>query len=97
MQKKILANTAPLANFLDGNLNLSTPVETPQIADDKTKKGIDLNNLFPKEEKDLNNLFPEPEMRILLKKIDKNRKDIATMNERFEHELQIDEQSVDPS
>jgi len=44
---------------------------------------IDLNQVFPEEETDLNELFPEDEMRSLLKKVQKNKKDLNTMRDRF--------------
>ncbi|PIQ99937.1 MAG: hypothetical protein COV66_10085 [Nitrospinae bacterium CG11_big_fil_rev_8_21_14_0_20_45_15] len=48
--------------------------------------GIDLNVLFPDADKDLNALFPDDESRQLLKKINKNKKDLHTLNERFQFE-----------
>ncbi|MEK9627482.1 MAG: hypothetical protein VW455_00520 [Nitrospinota bacterium] len=44
---------------------------------------IDLNELFPEEDKDLNDLFPDEETKILLKKMQKNKKDLHTMTDRF--------------
>ena len=44
---------------------------------------IDLNEVFPDEDKDLNDLFQDEETKILLKKIKKNKKDLHTMNDRF--------------
>lgn len=44
---------------------------------------IDLNPLFPEEETDLNELFPEPELRSLLKKVQRNKKDLGKMKDRF--------------
>ena len=44
---------------------------------------IDLNELFPKSDKDLNNLFPDEETRLLLKKMQKNKKDLHIMTDRF--------------
>ena len=55
-------------------------------------KEIDLNALFPENEKDLNDLFPEEELRVLLKKINKNREDMAMMHQRFQDELQLTEE-----
>ena len=37
-------------------------------------------------------MFPEEEMRVLLKKINKNCKDIAQINQRFQTELELDEE-----
>ena len=44
---------------------------------------IDLNELFPQSEKDLNDLFPDEETKLLLKKMQKNKKDLHTMTDRF--------------
>ncbi len=43
----------------------------------------DLNEIFPEEDKDLNDLFPDEETRLLLKKMQKNKKDLHTMKDRF--------------
>ena len=47
---------------------------------------IDLNEVFPEEENDLNDLFPDEETRILLKRIQKNKKDLHTLKDRFVEE-----------
>ena len=52
--------------------------ELPCLAED-----IDLNTVFPEEETDLNALFPEMEMKSLLKKVQKNKKDLNSMRKRF--------------
>ena len=44
---------------------------------------IDLNELFPQSDKDLNDLFPDEETKMLLKKMQKNKKDLHTMTDRF--------------
>jgi hypothetical protein len=44
---------------------------------------VDLNEIFPGEENNLNDLFPEEETKLLLKKIQRNKKDLHTMTERF--------------
>ncbi len=51
--------------------------------DSETEEEIDLNHLFPGEETDLNELFPEKEMRALLKKVQRNKKDLGKMKDRF--------------
>ncbi len=56
------------------------------------EKEIDLNVLFPEEENDLNTLFPDVETRELLKKIRKNKKDIESMKQRFDEEIEPTEQ-----
>jgi hypothetical protein len=49
----------------------------------EVEEEIDLNHLFPGEETDLNDLFPEKEMRTLLKKVQRNKKDLGKMKDRF--------------
>ena len=44
---------------------------------------IDLNELFPQSNKDLNDLFPDEETKLLLKKMQKNKKDLHIMTDRF--------------
>ena len=44
---------------------------------------IDLNELFPQSDKDLNHLFPDEETKLLLKKMQKNKKDLHIMTDRF--------------
>ena len=44
---------------------------------------IDLNEIFPQSDKDLNDLFPDEETKLLLKKMQKNKKDLHIMTDRF--------------
>jgi hypothetical protein len=44
---------------------------------------IDLNEIFPDEDKNLNDLFQDEETKILLKRMQKNKKDLHTMTDRF--------------
>ena len=44
---------------------------------------IDLNEIFPDEDKNLNDLFQDEETKVLLKKMQKNKKDLHTMTDRF--------------
>ena len=44
---------------------------------------VDLNEVFPDEENDLNDLFPDEETKLLLKKIQRNKKDLNIMTDRF--------------
>jgi hypothetical protein len=44
---------------------------------------LDLNEVFPDEENDLNDLFPDEETKLLLKKIQRNKKDLHAMTDRF--------------
>ena len=60
-----------------------TPVEPLENPIFDGEKEIDLNLLFPEEGNDLNQLFPEAEMKDLLKKISKNKKDLHLMVDRF--------------
>ncbi|MBC8283173.1 MAG: hypothetical protein H8E32_05110, partial [Nitrospinae bacterium] len=39
---------------------------------------VDLNEIFPDADKDLNDLFPDEETKLLLKKMQKNKKDLHT-------------------
>lgn len=52
-------------------------------ASTEAEEEIDLNHLFPGEGTDLNELFPEPEMRSLLKKVQRNKNDLGKMKDRF--------------
>ena len=54
-------------------------LETPAEAEEE----IDLNQVFPEEDTDLNELFPDQEMRTLLKKVQRNKKDLGKMKDRF--------------
>ena len=42
---------------------------------------VDLNEVFPEEDKDLNELFPDEETKLLLKKMQKNKKDDRSSGE----------------
>lgn len=67
--------------------SLKAEIPTPEdlVADSSTEaeEEIDLNHLFPGEKTDLNKLFPEKEMRALLKKVQRNQKDLGKMKNRF--------------
>ncbi len=65
------------------NENTSPPQEAPNLEDKESKDEIDLNLLFPEEELDLNELFQDQETKTLLKKINKNKKDLGKMEKRF--------------
>ncbi|MDH3256142.1 MAG: hypothetical protein OEM27_00860 [Nitrospinota bacterium] len=66
---------------------LKAEIPAPEnLAEDpsaEAEEEIDLNHLFPGEETDLNELFPEKEMRSLLKKVQRNKKDLGKMKNRF--------------
>lgn len=66
------------------NAEISAPegMKTDPAAEQEEEE-IDLNPLFPEEETDLNELFPEPELRSLLKKVQRNKKDLGKMKDRF--------------
>lgn len=55
----------------------------PQTEGAEAEKEIDLNLLFPDAAEDLNALFPETDLRELLKKISKNKKDLGFMVNRI--------------
>ncbi len=66
--------------------NQQTPAEVPAAAESQLpapEEDIDLNTVFPDEETDLNELFPELEMKHLLQKAQKNKKDLDAMRDRF--------------
>jgi hypothetical protein len=56
-------------------------------------QGIDLNELFPDAETDLNSLFPDVEVKHLLKKIIKNKKDMGSIKERLANENKTSEEN----
>lgn len=70
----------------------ATPVEGQESAapaePTEPVEEIDLNQVFPDEETDLNELFPEEEMRTLLKKVNRNTKDLGKMKDRFSDTFQ---------
>jgi len=47
------------------------------------EKEIDLNSIFPDAETDLNALFPDRDIKLLLKKINKDKKDLHSLKDRF--------------
>jgi hypothetical protein len=82
-------------HYPTGNLEEKTQTETTNPTVESTpvsseieelaalEDEIDLNQVFPEEKTDLNELFPEMEMKCLLKKVQKNKKDLNTMRDRF--------------
>jgi len=62
---------------------IPTPEGLETDSSAEVEEEIDLNHLFPGEETDLNELFPEKEMRSLLKKVQRNQKDLGKMKDRF--------------
>ncbi len=67
------------------SLKAEIPAPEGLDADPSTEaeEEVDLNHLFPEEKTDLNTLFPEKEMRSLLKKVQRNKKDLGKMKDRF--------------
>lgn len=73
------------------NLNSKNSVsgdESSSIKEENSQKHldeqtIDLNELFPDAKTDLNSLFPEDEVKHLLKKIIKNKKDMGLIKKRL--------------
>ena len=66
---------------LNAEIPTSEGMKTDPAAEQEEE--INLNPLFPEEETDLNELFPEPELRSLLKKVQRNKKDLGKMKDRF--------------
>jgi len=69
-------------NFVEEGESVEEKVIKPQN-DLPFPNEIDLNEVFPDEDKDLNDLFQDEETKILLKKMQKNKKDLHTMTDRF--------------
>jgi len=65
------------------SLKAEIPASESLEAEAEAEEEIDLNHLFPEEGTDLNELFPEKEMRSLLKKVQRNKKDLGKMKDRF--------------
>jgi hypothetical protein len=78
-------STPPQQPAPEESLKAEIPAPEGLEADPSTEaeEEIDLNHLFPEEETDLNELFPEKEMRTLLKKVQRNQKDLGKMKDRF--------------
>ena len=70
--------TESLANDGDDEVIFAPQNELPF-----PEQEIDLNAVFPDEDSDLNELFPDEETRQLLKKVQRNKKDLHTMTDRF--------------
>ena len=66
--------------------------EAPSNPAEPVEKEIDLNLLFPDSEADLNALFPDMDIKLLLKSMTRNKKDLYSLKERFlqENETQDD-------
>jgi len=79
-------------NSVSGDESPSMQEETPleKHLDEQT---IDLNELFPDADTDLNNLFPDDEVKHLLKKIIKDKKDMRLIKERLATENKTPEES----
>ena len=86
------------------NPSVSENTELPQASEPaaaepspfhELEKEIDLNTLFPEADRDLNALFPDEDMRHLLKSLQKNKKDLHRMRERFTEENDIEEVDVE--
>ena len=73
---------------VSGDKSSSTQKETP-LATPLDEQTIDLNELFPDAETDLNSLFPDDEVKYLLKKITKNKKDMGLIEKRLATENEI--------
>ena len=69
-------------NFVEEGERVEDEIFKPQN-DLPFPNEIDLNEVFPDEDKDLNNLFQDEETKVLLKKMQKNKKDLHTITNRF--------------
>ena len=69
-------------NVVEEGENIEEKIFKPQN-DLPFPNEIDLNEIFPDEDKDLNVLFQDEETKVLLKKMQKNKKDLHTMTDRF--------------
>lgn len=78
----------------DPSQSIQEQAEEPSSAADSAEKEIDLNVIFPEAETDLNVLFPDEEIKHLLKKVNKNKKDLHALKDRFlqENETEDDEE-----
>ena len=72
----------PEAETLNNELD-EEKIFAPQSELPFPEQEINLNAVFPDEESDLNDLFPDEETRMLLKKVQRNKKDLHTMTNRF--------------
>jgi len=80
----------PLETSSETSTTQETGIGSPETVEgspEETKSNvpeeIDLNPLFPDEDTDLNELFPEQDMRELLKKVQRSKKDLGRMQDRF--------------
>jgi hypothetical protein len=67
----------------------------PPPANEPLEKEIDLNSIFPDAEHDLNALFPDMEIKTLLKKINKDKKDLHSLKDRFLLENETEDDAAD--
>lgn len=71
--------------------------EAPSGPAEPVEKEIDLNLLFPDSEADLNALFPDMDIKLLLKSVTKNKKDLYSLKERFLQENETEDDSEEGS
>ena len=76
------SSPTPEAETLNNELD-EEKIFAPQSELPFPEQEINLNAVFPDEESDLNDLFPDEETRMLLKKVQRNKKDLHTMTNRF--------------
>ena len=69
-------------NVVEGGEGIEEVIFKPQN-DLPFPNEIDLNEIFPDEDKNLNDLFQDEETKVLLKKMQRNKKDLHTMTDRF--------------
>lgn len=88
MNKEQQPDPSPPAPEISGE----TPSDTAP-----PEKEIDLNSIFPDAETDLNRLFPDADIKQLLKSVNKNKKDLHALKDRFVQENETGEDEEDVS
>lgn len=94
------SSAAPQPESTDNSASVETEEEikifAPQNKLPFPEQEINLNEVFPEEDNDLNDLFPDEETRQLLKKVQRNKKDLHTMTDRFNDEVWTDSDTSNP-
>ena len=86
-----MSDTSPIREETP-NLQPTIDISPSSTQEETTLEGhsgeqeIDLNELFPDSETNLNDLFPDTEVKHLLQKIIKNKKDMNSIKERLTKE-----------
>ncbi len=86
-EENLQASTDEENKEMPSEIPATSGSESPAVAGEielaPLDENIDLNKVFPDENTDLNELFPDLEMKSLLKKVQKNKKDLNTMRDRI--------------